>query len=154
MIFCPAHRSTPQAARARLDFYLDSVYFDKMWNTKVDLHIDRSRADSWCAAAFFNSDSVSCFVYGMTNYRSHAAQIDLDDWWLRSFKFTDDRDDRPMVGASCRCLNLSTSIGGTHRIVYSGHRQIWNSKVCARTQDTRFIHVRVARVAYPTSCLE
>jgi hypothetical protein len=28
-----------------------------------------------------------------------------------------------------------------------------NSKVCARTRDTRFIWVRVAKVANPTSCL-
>jgi hypothetical protein len=27
------------------------------------------------------------------------------------------------------------------------------SKVCARTRDTRFIQVRVAKVANPTSCL-
>jgi hypothetical protein len=28
-----------------------------------------------------------------------------------------------------------------------------NSKVCARTRDTRFIQVRIAKVASPTSCL-
>jgi hypothetical protein len=28
-----------------------------------------------------------------------------------------------------------------------------NSKVCARTRDTRFIQVRAAKVASPTSCL-
>jgi hypothetical protein len=28
-----------------------------------------------------------------------------------------------------------------------------NSKVCARTRDTRFIQVRVVKVANPTSCL-
>jgi hypothetical protein len=28
-----------------------------------------------------------------------------------------------------------------------------NSKVCARTRDTRFIQVQVAKVANPTSCL-
>jgi hypothetical protein len=33
-------------------------------------------------------------------------------------------------------------------------RETENSKVCARTQDTRFIQVRVAKVANPTSCLE
>jgi hypothetical protein len=32
-------------------------------------------------------------------------------------------------------------------------RETENSKVCARTQDTRFIQVRVAKVANPTSCL-
>jgi hypothetical protein len=31
-------------------------------------------------------------------------------------------------------------------------RETKNSKVCARTQDTRFIQVRVAKVANPTSC--
>jgi hypothetical protein len=33
-------------------------------------------------------------------------------------------------------------------------RETENSKVCARTRDTRFIQVRVAKVANPTSCLE
>jgi hypothetical protein len=33
-------------------------------------------------------------------------------------------------------------------------RETENSKVCARTWDTRFIQVRVAKVANPTSCLE
>jgi hypothetical protein len=32
-------------------------------------------------------------------------------------------------------------------------REIENSKVCTRTRDTRFIQVRVAKVANPTSCL-
>jgi hypothetical protein len=34
-----------------------------------------------------------------------------------------------------------------------GDRQTWNSKVCARTQDTRFIQVRASKVTNPTSCL-
>jgi hypothetical protein len=33
-------------------------------------------------------------------------------------------------------------------------RETENSKVCVRTRDTRFIQVRVAKVANPTSCLE
>jgi hypothetical protein len=32
-------------------------------------------------------------------------------------------------------------------------RETENSKVCARTRNTRFIQVRVAKVASPTSCL-
>jgi hypothetical protein len=32
-------------------------------------------------------------------------------------------------------------------------RETRNSKVCTRTRDTRFIQVRVAKVANPTSCL-
>jgi hypothetical protein len=32
-------------------------------------------------------------------------------------------------------------------------RETENSKVCARTRDTRFIQVRAAKVANPTSCL-
>jgi hypothetical protein len=34
-----------------------------------------------------------------------------------------------------------------------GDRQTWNSKVKAETRVTRFIQVRAARVADPTSCL-
>jgi hypothetical protein len=33
-------------------------------------------------------------------------------------------------------------------------RETKNSKVCARTRDTRFIQVRVAKVVNPTTCLE
>jgi hypothetical protein len=33
-------------------------------------------------------------------------------------------------------------------------RETENSKVCTRTRDTRFIQVRVAKVASPTSYLE
>jgi hypothetical protein len=47
----------------------------------------------------------------------------------------------------CRCLNLSTSIGGTRSKVEGGDRHDLESKVRARTQDTRFIQVRVAGVA-------
>jgi hypothetical protein len=32
-------------------------------------------------------------------------------------------------------------------------RETENSKVCTRTRDTRFIQVRVAKVANPTFCL-
>jgi hypothetical protein len=32
-------------------------------------------------------------------------------------------------------------------------RETENSKVCARTRDTRFIQVQAAKVANPTSCL-
>jgi hypothetical protein len=32
-------------------------------------------------------------------------------------------------------------------------RETENSKVCTRIRDTRFIQVRVAKVANPTSCL-
>jgi hypothetical protein len=32
-------------------------------------------------------------------------------------------------------------------------RETENSKVCTRTRDTRFIHVRAAKVVNPTSCL-
>jgi anaerobic selenocysteine-containing dehydrogenase len=84
---------------------------------------------------------------------NHIKQIDLvvDD---RYFKFADDPDDRPTVGVNVGILYPTTSIGGTCRRVDSGDRHTWNSKVCVRTQDIRFIQVRVARVAYPMSCLE
>jgi hypothetical protein len=60
----------------------------------------------------------------------------------------DDRDDGPMVGASCRCLNLSTSMGGTRSKVEGGDRHDLEPEGArARTQDTRFIQVRVAGVA-------
>jgi hypothetical protein len=53
-------------------------------------------------------------------------------------------------------LDWQTYRGGTRgsRLCGEDHdRETANSKVCARTQDTRFIQVWVARVANPTSCL-
>jgi hypothetical protein len=47
----------------------------------------------------------------------------------------------------CRCLNLSTSMGGTRSKVEGEDRHDLELKVRARTQDTRFIQVQVAGVA-------
>jgi hypothetical protein len=54
-------------------------------------------------------------------------------------------------------LDRQTYQGGTRGSRLCGEDRDWeteNSKVCARTRDTRFIQVRVAKVANPTSCLE
>jgi hypothetical protein len=53
-------------------------------------------------------------------------------------------------------LDRQTYQGGTRGSRLCGgdrDRKTENSKVCARTQDTRFIQVRAAKVASPTSCL-
>jgi hypothetical protein len=53
-------------------------------------------------------------------------------------------------------LDWQTYQGGTRGSRLCGEdrdRGSENSKVCARTRDTRVIQVRVAKVAYPTSCL-
>jgi hypothetical protein len=58
----------------------------------------------------------------------------------------------PHVGV----LDLQTYQGGTRGSRLCGgdrDRETENSKVCARTRDTRFIQVQVAKVANPTSCL-
>jgi hypothetical protein len=58
----------------------------------------------------------------------------------------------PVVGV----LDRQTYHGGTRGSRLCGEdrdRETENSKVCARTWDTRFIQVRVAKVANPTSCL-
>jgi hypothetical protein len=63
----------------------------------------------------------------------------------------------PTRRASCRCFRLATlPRGGTRGSRLCGEerdREIQNLKVCARTRDTRFIQVWVAKVANPTSCL-
>jgi hypothetical protein len=54
-------------------------------------------------------------------------------------------------------LDRQTYQGGTRCSRLCGEDRDWeieNSKVCARTRDTRFIQVRVAKVVNPTSCLE
>jgi hypothetical protein len=53
-------------------------------------------------------------------------------------------------------LDRQTYRGGTRGSRLCGgdrDRETENSKVCARTRDTRFIQVRAAKVASPTSCL-
>jgi hypothetical protein len=58
----------------------------------------------------------------------------------------------PTVGV----LDRQTYQGGTRgsRLCGGDHDQETdNSKVCTRTRDTRFIQVRTAKVASPTSCL-
>jgi hypothetical protein len=53
-------------------------------------------------------------------------------------------------------LIYQTYQGGTRGSRLCGgdrDRETENSKVCARTRDTRFIQVRTAQVASPTSCL-
>jgi hypothetical protein len=53
-------------------------------------------------------------------------------------------------------LDRQTYQGGTRGSRLCGEdrdRETENLKVCTRTRDTRFIQVRVATVANPTSCL-
>jgi hypothetical protein len=53
-------------------------------------------------------------------------------------------------------LDRQTYQGGTRgsRLCGEDHDQLTeNSKVCARTRDTRFIQVRAAKMENPTSCL-
>jgi hypothetical protein len=97
-----------------------------------------------CSPDFTNSNDEMM----RTGSRSNSTSIEQIDFvGKRSFEFADDRDDRPTVGANVRVLYPAISIRGNRRRLDSGDRQTWNSKVCARTQDTRFIQVQVARVA-------
>jgi hypothetical protein len=62
----------------------------------------------------------------------------------------------PTWRASCRCFSSANLPRGTRgsRLCGGDHdRETKNSKVCAKTRDTRFIQVQAAKVANPTSCL-
>jgi hypothetical protein len=65
----------------------------------------------------------------------------------------DDRDDGPTVGTSCRCLNLSTSMGGTRSEVEGGDRHDLEPE--GTREDTRHeIYTGSgSRSSYLTSCL-
>jgi hypothetical protein len=59
-------------------------------------------------------------------------------------------------GGVCRCFRPANLPRGTQGSRFCGEdrdRETENSKVCTRTWDTRFIQVRTAKVASPTSCL-
>jgi hypothetical protein len=64
---------------------------------------------------------------------------------MKSFEFANDHDDRPTVGVNVGVLDPATSIGGTRRRVDSGGSL--DLKLEGLRGDTRFIQVRVARVA-------
>jgi hypothetical protein len=78
-------------------------------------------------------------------------QIDL---LTRSFEFAGDHDDGHTVGASCWCLNLSTSMGGTRSKVEGGDR--YDLEPEGAREDTRHkIYTGSGnQSSYPTSCLE
>jgi hypothetical protein len=73
---------------------------------------------------------------------------------MRSFEFTEDRDDSPTVGSSCRCLNLSTSIGGTHNKVEGGDRHDLEPEGLREDTRHKIYTGSGSQSSYPTSCLE
>jgi hypothetical protein len=66
----------------------------------------------------------------------------------------DDRDDRPTVGASCRCLNLSTSIGGTRSKVEGGDHHDLEPEGMSEVTRHEIYTGSGSRSSYSTSCLE
>jgi hypothetical protein len=84
---------------------------------------------------------------------NHAEQIDLVVY-DRSFKFADDPDDCPMVGPSCRCLNLSASMGGTRSKVEGGDRHDLEPEGLREDTRHKIYTGSGSQSSYPTSCLE
>jgi hypothetical protein len=80
-----------------------------------------------------------------------AELIDFDEVPSNS---PNDHDDGPTVGASCQCLNLSTSMGGTRSKVEGEDRHALEPE--GLRQDTRHkIYTGSGSwSSYPTSCLE
>jgi hypothetical protein len=90
------------------------------------------------------------------------ASMDLCESMSRLILLTRVLQIRPVVmitptwRASCRVLDRQTYQGRTRGSRLCGEdrdRETENSKVCASTRDTRFIQVRAAKVANPTSSL-
>jgi hypothetical protein len=78
------------------------------------------------------------------------------DFWLKEVAFLGHIITNGGIAVDPSVLDRQTYQGGTRGSRLCGgdrDREIENSKVCARTRDTRFIQVRVAKVASPTSCL-
>jgi hypothetical protein len=73
---------------------------------------------------------------------------------MRSFEFANDRDDGPMVGASCQCLNLLTSIGGTRSKVEGGDRHDLEPEGMREDTRHKVYTGSGSQSSYPTSCLE
>jgi hypothetical protein len=66
----------------------------------------------------------------------------------------DDHDDGPTVGASCRCLNLLTSIGGTRSKVEGEDRHDLEPKGTSEDTRHKIYTGSGSQSSYPTSCLE
>jgi hypothetical protein len=60
----------------------------------------------------------------------------------------------PTVGASCRCLNLSTSMGGTRSKVEGEDRHDLEPEGTREDTRHKIYTGSGSRSSYPTSCLE
>jgi hypothetical protein len=80
------------------------------------------------------------------------AYVDLDDGCPSNSP--NDCVDRPTVGASCRCLNLSTSIGGTRSKVEGGDRHDLELEGIRKNTRHKIYTGSGSQSSYPTSCLE
>jgi hypothetical protein len=65
----------------------------------------------------------------------------------------DDHDDSPTVGASCQCLNLSTSMGGTRSKVEGEDRHDLEPEGLRKDTRHEIYTGSGSRSSYPTSCL-
>jgi hypothetical protein len=66
----------------------------------------------------------------------------------------DDRDDGPTVGANCRCLNLSTFMGGTRNKVEGEDRHDLEPEGTREDTRHKIYTGSGSQSSYPTSCLE
>jgi hypothetical protein len=72
----------------------------------------------------------------------------------RSVEFANDHDDGPTVGASCQCLNLSTSMGGTRNKVEGGDRHDLEPEGSREDTRHKIYTGSGSQSSYLTSCLE
>jgi hypothetical protein len=84
---------------------------------------------------------------------------------LADFRRCEDDLNNDLKNTKEKVRSLEVTVGVLDRQTYQGgtrgsrlcggdrDRETENSKVCARTRDIRFIQVRAAKVASPTSCL-
>jgi hypothetical protein len=104
-----------------------------------------NRLTSWSMAPKQSSLPTSCGIHQQWSNMTKAYLKTADELISMDSK-------KLAVGV----LDRQTYQGGTRGSRLCGgdrDRETENSKVCARTRDTRFIQVRAAKVASPTSCL-
>jgi hypothetical protein len=80
------------------------------------------------------------------------AYVDLDDGCPSNSP--NDHADGPTVGASYRCLNLSTSMGGTRGKVEGGDRHDLEPEGTRENTRHKIYIGSGSQSSYPTSCLE
>jgi hypothetical protein len=119
--------------------------------------VSRGRDGGWRGLVRLGAAYGPWVVWSPQDTRVHSEECEASVRWRKQTATRPTRECRSTAtSATVGVLDRQTYQGGTRGSRLCGEdrdRETENSKVCTRTRETRFIQVRVARVASPTSYL-